>query len=63
MKIAVINGTEKQGVTYRLKEIFLQSFQGADIVEFYLPKDCPAFVWAVQIVLCAEKMLVKIIPI
>ena len=43
MKIAVINGTEKQGVTYRLKEIFLQSFQGADIVEFYLPKDCPAF--------------------
>ena len=43
MKIAIINGTEKQGVTYRLKEIFLQSFQGSDIVEFYLPKDCPAF--------------------
>ena len=43
MKIAIINGTEKQGVTYRLKEIFLQSFQDADIVEFYFPKDCPAF--------------------
>ena len=38
MKIAVINGTEKQGVTYRLKEIFLQSLQGADIVEFYLDR-------------------------
>ena len=43
MKITVINGTEKHGVTYRLKEIFLQNFQGADIVEFYLPKDCPSF--------------------
>lgn len=43
MKIAVINGTEKRGITYRLKEIFLQSFQGANIVEFYLPKDCPSF--------------------
>ncbi len=45
MKITVINGTEKHGVTYHLKEIFLESFrqQGADITEFYLPKDCPAF--------------------
>lgn len=43
MKITVLNGTEKHGVTYRLKEIFLQNFQGADIVEFYLPKDCPSF--------------------
>ena len=43
MKITVINGTEKRGVTYRLKEIFLQKFQGADITEFYLPKDCPTF--------------------
>ncbi len=43
MKITVINGTEKHGVTYRLKEIFLQNFQGADLVEFYLPKDCPSF--------------------
>ena len=42
MKITVINGTEKKGVTYRLKEIFLDEFRnGADITEFYLPRDCP----------------------
>lgn len=44
MKITVINGTEKKGVTYRLKEIFLEKFRGnAEITEFYLPKDCPSF--------------------
>ena len=43
MKITVINGTEKHGVTYRLKQIFLQRFHGAEITEFYLPKDCPSF--------------------
>lgn len=44
MKITVINGTEKQGITYKLKELFLQYFNSvADITEFYLPKDCPAF--------------------
>ena len=44
MKITVINGTEKHGVTYRLKEIFLSEFrQIADITEYYLPKDCPNF--------------------
>lgn len=43
MKLTVINGTEKRGVTYRLKEIFLQNFQGAEMTEFYLPKDCPSF--------------------
>ena len=44
MKITVINGTEKRGVTYRLKEIFLEPFKGrAAITEYYLPKDCPAF--------------------
>lgn len=44
MKITVINGTEKHGVTYRLKEIFLSEFQGkADITEYYLPKDGPHF--------------------
>lgn len=43
MKITVVNGTEKHGVTYRLKETFLQSFQGAEVTEYYLPKDCPAF--------------------
>ena len=44
MKITVINGMEKHGVTYRLKEIFLSEFKGkADITEYYLPKDCPDF--------------------
>lgn len=43
MKITVINGTEKRGVTCKLKEIFLERFETADITEFYLPKDCPAF--------------------
>ncbi|MDE7311838.1 MAG: NAD(P)H-dependent oxidoreductase [Eubacterium sp.] len=44
MKITVINGTEKHGVTYRLKEIFLERFRKkAEITEFYLPKDCPSF--------------------
>lgn len=43
MKITVINGTEKRGVTYRLKEIFLEAFHRAEITEYYLPKDCPAF--------------------
>ena len=40
MKITVINGTEKHGVTYRLKEIFLENFRtNAEITEYYLPKD------------------------
>lgn len=44
MKITVINGTEKHGVTYRLKEIFLAELrQNADITEYYLPKDGPDF--------------------
>lgn len=44
MKITVINGTEKHGITYRLKEIFLEQFKGkAEITEFYLPKDGPGF--------------------
>lgn len=44
MNITVINGTEKHGVTYRLKEMFLAEFKDkANITEFYLPKDCPNF--------------------
>lgn len=44
MKITVINGTEKHGVTYKLKEIFLNELRDrAQITEFYLPKDCPSF--------------------
>ena len=44
MNITVINGTEKHGVTYRLKEMFLTEFRDeANITEYYLPKDCPNF--------------------
>lgn len=44
MNITVISGTEKRGVTHRLKDIFLSEFKGiADITEFDLPKDCPSF--------------------
>ena len=44
MKITVINGTEKKGVTYRMKELFLEHLRdGAEITEFYLPRDCPSF--------------------
>ncbi len=44
MKITVINGTEKQGATYHMKELFLDEFRSdAEITEFYLPKDCPGF--------------------
>ena len=44
MKITVINGTEKHGITYRLKEVFINEFgENAEITEYYLPKDCPNF--------------------
>ncbi len=43
MKITVINGTEKRGVTCKLINIFLEQFQSAEITEYYLPKDCPSF--------------------
>lgn len=44
MNITVINGTEKHGVTYRLKNIFLSEFKdNVNITEYYLPKDCPSF--------------------
>lgn len=43
MKITVINGTEKRGVTYKLKEIFLERFKSAEVTEYYLPADCPRF--------------------
>lgn len=44
MNITVINGTEKHGMTYRLKEMFLEGFrEKANITEYYLPKDCPNF--------------------
>ncbi len=44
MKITVVNGTEKHGITYRLKEMFLTPFkETAEITEYYLPRDCPSF--------------------
>jgi len=44
VKIAVINGTEKCGVTYRMKEIFLEQFRDdSEITEYYLPKDGSGF--------------------
>ena len=44
MKITVINGTEKHGITYKLKEVFLDQLRNeAEITEFYLPRDCPNF--------------------
>ena len=44
VKITVINGTEKHGVTYRMKEMFLDLFRNDSIItEYYLPGDCPNF--------------------
>lgn len=44
MKITVINGIEKHGVTYKLKELFLERFKpDAEITEYYLPNACPEF--------------------
>jgi len=44
MLITVINGTEKHGVTWRLKELFLEPFRSrAEITEYDLPKDGPAY--------------------
>ena len=44
MKITVINGTEKHGVTFKLKETFLEPLHdSSEITEFFLPKDCPNF--------------------
>ena len=44
MKITVIYGSEKHGVTYHLTEAFLECFgEDAEIQRFFLPRDCPAF--------------------
>jgi len=58
MKITVINGTEKHGVTYRMKEIFLEEFRNdAEITEYYLPKDCPGFcIGCTNCFRCAEHL-------
>ena len=60
MKITVINGTEQQGVTYRLKEIFLQEFgDTAEVTEFYLPKDCPGFCAGCKVCFFKDEHLCK----
>lgn len=39
MKITAINGTEKKGGTFKLKEMFLEQFRGiAEIVEYHLKR-------------------------
>lgn len=44
MKIIVINGTEIRGVTYHMKNLFLEALGDQhEITEFYLPKDMPHF--------------------
>ena len=44
MNIAVINGTEYKGCTYKIKDVFLEPLRNShSIEEFYLPKDCPQF--------------------
>ena len=44
MNIVLINGTEVKGCTYHIKNIFLNELrEGNEIIEFYLPKDCPNF--------------------
>ena len=60
MKITVINGTEKKGITYRLKEIFLEEFrQNAQITEFYLPKDGPDFCMGCTVCFLKDEHLCK----
>ena len=45
MKVVVINGTEKKGITVLLKEMFLKPFRENDeVVEFFLPRDCPMII-------------------
>lgn len=44
MKITVINGTGIKGVTWHMKERFLEKFRDSnEITEFVLPKDMPEF--------------------
>lgn len=60
MKIAVINGTEKRGVTFRLKELFLTPFRAnSEITEFYLPKDCPAFCTGCTMCISSDEHMCK----
>ena len=45
MNITVINGTEKHGVTYRLKEMFLEEFKDKAkdaVFDYYYAANVPA---------------------
>lgn len=44
MKITVINGTDRHGLTWNMKNAFLRGFDGdVDISEFSVPSDGPGF--------------------
>ncbi len=43
IKCVVINGTEVKGVTYNIKQLFLNELKPDELVEFYLPKDAPDY--------------------
>ena len=44
MKITVINGTELEGCTFAMKELFLSAIgDGHNVTEYFLPRDCPVF--------------------
>ena len=43
MKITVINGTPKRGVTYRMKEKFLDHFREESYITEFYPQDFPEF--------------------
>lgn len=62
MKITVINGTEKRGVTYKLKEKFLERFKmNSQITNTICPKNALIFVAVAQVAVCTENKPVKII--
>ena len=69
MKIVVVNGTETQGVTARMKEIFLEPFRNqsggtspAEITEFFLPRDCPGFCAGCKICFLRDEKMCKDAP-
>lgn len=39
MKVTVIYGNGRRGTTWRLTRLFLESLAGAEITEFFLPRD------------------------
>ena len=43
MKITVINGTPKKGITYKMKELFLDHFRDGNEITEYYPSDLPQF--------------------